>query len=354
MGSSNAVFYANWSLIPSPTFISIVPNEGPTAGNQAVTITGTNFVDGGSFGVTIGGVAATSVVRVNAGEITAVTPAHAAGSVDVVVTNNNGQFVTGTNAYTYYTDGLSPLVGDFSGDGIEQAVGLYHKDSAQFFLHWNNTYGEANNTFQFGWVDYSGDLLPLAGDWNNDGEDTIGLYQNSTGTFFLKNSNSAGDADMVFQFGPGGDDWVPVAGDWNSDGEDTIGLYQKSTGTFFLKNSNTYGDADNVFQFGIISSGDMVPIAGDWTGKGYDSVGLYQKSTGIFFLKDSNSAGDADNIFQFGPTGTGEIVPLAGDWTYSGKDTIGIYQHSTAIFFLKNSNTYGDADIAFVYGWVIT
>jgi PKD repeat protein len=84
-----------------PTFTSITPNSGSTLGGTPVTIVGTNFADGGAFGVTIGGNPATSVVRVNSTHITAVTPAGTVGAKNVVITNNGGQTATGTNAYTY-------------------------------------------------------------------------------------------------------------------------------------------------------------------------------------------------------------------------------------------------------------
>jgi hypothetical protein len=51
--------------------------------------------------MTIGGAAATSVVWVDSSHITAVTPVGTAGAKDVVITNNDGQFVTGVGAYTY-------------------------------------------------------------------------------------------------------------------------------------------------------------------------------------------------------------------------------------------------------------
>jgi uncharacterized delta-60 repeat protein len=85
---------------PPPTFISITPNYGPTAGGTAVTIVGTNFVSGGSFGVTIGGADAAAVF-VNTTHITATTQPHTAGANDVVITNKDGQTVTGAGAYTY-------------------------------------------------------------------------------------------------------------------------------------------------------------------------------------------------------------------------------------------------------------
>jgi hypothetical protein len=74
---------------PSPTaphVTSITPNAGSNEGGTSVTISGTNFAAGA--GVTIGGAAATNVAVANPTTITATTPAHVAGSADVVVTIN--------------------------------------------------------------------------------------------------------------------------------------------------------------------------------------------------------------------------------------------------------------------------
>jgi hypothetical protein len=83
----------------APTVTSVSPSSGPLGGGTPVTITGTNFASGAS--VTFGGAAATNVVAVNSTQITATTPAHAAGAVNVVVTNPNTQSGTLTNGYTY-------------------------------------------------------------------------------------------------------------------------------------------------------------------------------------------------------------------------------------------------------------
>ncbi len=77
---------------PTPVVTAVSPASGSTAGGTAITITGTSFQNGAT--VTVGGTAATSVVFVNSTKITAVAPAHAAGSVAVVVTNPTTQ--TGT------------------------------------------------------------------------------------------------------------------------------------------------------------------------------------------------------------------------------------------------------------------
>ena len=86
---------------PAPTVSGVSPNNGPTTGGTAVTITGTGFQAGA--GVTFGGTAATNVVVTNATQITATTPAHAAGGVNVVVANSDGQSGTLANGFTYTT-----------------------------------------------------------------------------------------------------------------------------------------------------------------------------------------------------------------------------------------------------------
>ncbi|HVF91412.1 MAG TPA: zinc-dependent metalloprotease family protein, partial [Blastocatellia bacterium] len=76
--------------------------------------------------------------------------------------------------------------------------------------------------------------------------DTTGVFRPSNGSLFLKNSNSSGFADLLLTYGIPGD--LPVSGDWNGDGIDTIGVYRN--GNFLLRNSNTNGFADLVVTFG--------------------------------------------------------------------------------------------------------
>ena len=72
---------------PFPTVTNVVPDRGTIAGGTIVTISGTNFTNGGLVtSVSFGGTPATSFVVVNDTTITAVTPAHAVGVVDVQVT----------------------------------------------------------------------------------------------------------------------------------------------------------------------------------------------------------------------------------------------------------------------------
>jgi len=92
-----------------PTITSIAPNAGTEFGGTSVSINGSGFASGGSFGVTFGGTAATCSVT-SASLITCTTPAHATGTVDVIVTNADGQPTTSTNAFTFES---SPFVSTF-------------------------------------------------------------------------------------------------------------------------------------------------------------------------------------------------------------------------------------------------
>jgi IPT/TIG domain len=84
---------------PAPMVTGIGPSSGPASGGTGVTIMGTGFQSGAT--VSLGGTAANNVVVGSGTSITATTPAHAAGSVNVVVTNSDAQGDTLSNGYSY-------------------------------------------------------------------------------------------------------------------------------------------------------------------------------------------------------------------------------------------------------------
>lgn len=86
---------------PSPTALTVAavsPTIGPTEIASEIRVTGTGFLNGATL--MLGGAAA-RVIGVTSTAITAMTTAHAAGSVDVVVTNPGGPSVTLAGAYTF-------------------------------------------------------------------------------------------------------------------------------------------------------------------------------------------------------------------------------------------------------------
>ncbi|HEY2808963.1 MAG TPA: IPT/TIG domain-containing protein [Steroidobacteraceae bacterium] len=105
--ANGRVYVATWSkkvavyglLAPAPILTTVSPTSGPTTGGTAVTLTGQNFASGAT--VTVGGAAAAAVVVVSATQITVKMPLHAQGSVNITVTNPDGQSGTLTSGFTF-------------------------------------------------------------------------------------------------------------------------------------------------------------------------------------------------------------------------------------------------------------
>jgi hypothetical protein len=103
----------------APAVTGLGTTSGSTAGGTSVTVSGSGFT--GATGVTFGGTAASFTVRSD-GWLTATAPAHAAGTVDVVVTTPSGSSATGAaDRYTYAAaaspavTGLTPASGGTAG-----------------------------------------------------------------------------------------------------------------------------------------------------------------------------------------------------------------------------------------------
>ena len=149
-------------------------------------------------------------------------------------------------------------------------------------------------------------------------------------------------------YGPAGSDWTPIAGDWNGNDVDTVGLYNATTSTFYLRNTNTTGVANDTFVFTSVDGG-KTPIVGDWNGNGVDTIGLYSSATSAFSLRNTNGPGAADLRFGFGQAAAG-LKPIAGDWDGDGVDTVGVYNPGVSVFSLKDSLGDGFTDATFHYG----
>jgi Right handed beta helix region len=228
---------------------------------------------------------------------------------------------------------------------VKETVGIFRQSLNTYFLKNSNTTGTADITHVFGMAPTTD--LPVVGDWDGDGVDTVGVYNPSAGQYRLKNSNAPG-SPIVFTpvLGIPGD--RPMAGDWNSDGVDGIGVYRPSSGLIYLKNDpTTSGIADFTMVLGI--PGD-VAVAGDWNGDGKDSPGVYRPSWQRFFL--TNQVCNCGVFADYSPIlGVPGDVALAGDWTGSGRTGIGVFRPSNGLIYLKNDPTVsGIPDIKIVFG----
>ena len=178
--------------------------------------------------------------------------------------------------------------------------------------------------------------IPVVGDWDGNGTETIGVFR--SGTWYLRNANGGGAPDLAFTWGSPGD--VPVVGDWDGDGRDMIGVFRN--GIWYLRNSNSGGPVDAAFGWG---SPDDVPVVGDWNGDGVDSIGVFRNGT--WYERNSNNSGPVDTAFGWGAPSD---VPVVGDWDGDGRDTIGVRRSNN--YYLRKSNNGGGVDVTNTVGAV--
>jgi hypothetical protein len=217
---------------------------------------------------------------------------------------------------------------------VDPATGIWHLRGV----------GGATNSFFYG---NPGDF-PIVGDWNCDGIDTPGLYRQSDGFVYLRNSNSQGIANIRFFFGNPGD--IPLAGDFDGDGCDTVSIYRASEARIYVinelgANDGGLGAADFNYIFG--NPGDK-PFVGDFNGDGIDTVGLHRESTGFVYFRNSHTQGVANAEFFFGDPGDRLV---AGDWgVVNGVDTPAVFRPSNTTFYFRYTNTQGNANESITMG----
>ena len=142
---------------------------------------------------------------------------------DVVAGNGQDQLFVG-----FGIQGDIPVVGNWNNDHTGDEVGVFRPSTGEWILD-EDMDGTAETTIPpFGGI---GDI-PVVGDWNGDGEIEIGIYRplpgfgQDEGLWTLDNNgNRAFDPPtdtLVFNFGEFGS--IPIVGDWDNDGADSIGI----------------------------------------------------------------------------------------------------------------------------------
>ncbi len=144
-----------------------------------------------------------------------------------------------------------PVAGDFDGDGLDD-VAVARNGNWLIRTAWD---GKVYGPFVLGAGAWPS-VVPVVGDWDGDGIDGIGYYCRDgavcpAGTWKLLQTiwdDPASANTFVYNPGPLA---YPVAGDWDADGKDTVGVKSMTTpGTWRLNNQNDGSAAEITFDFG--------------------------------------------------------------------------------------------------------
>jgi hypothetical protein len=215
-----------------------------------------------------------------------------------------------------------PVAGDWDGDG-QDTVGLYHRGEGKFYLRNSNTTGGADATAIYG---NPGDI-PIVGRWSSAmNYDGIGVFRDDgtgIGFYTYQKVNAEASGGIIFDnfyvvFGDVGD--IPVAGDWDGDGYDSIGVYSPNNGVYMLSNSITgNGEINYIVPFGEPSAH---PFTGGWRCYGASCqtkiTGLGYYRNGIFTLAEDLLADSPLTTINYTVNGNSTLIPGVEVWPLSG------------------------------------
>ncbi|MCE9608393.1 MAG: VCBS repeat-containing protein [Planctomycetia bacterium] len=220
---------------------------------------------------------------------------------------------------------------------------------------------------------------PIAGDFNGDGYDELGMFVDGRWYVDLNGNNTWDRDDLWASFGNRGD--VPVVGDWNQDGKDDFGIVTRSgvslraaasTEPGFAHPLNTNRNVSknlgvprteiepallrtssggeqraavrHVFEFGAANS---IPVVGDWTGTGVSSIGTFQDGCWKLDLDGDGRWTTADAMIDLGQPGD---LPIVGDFNRDGRDDLGIYRRGTWHIDTTGDRRLGNDDLILQLG----
>lgn len=231
------------------------------------------------------------------------------------------------------------LVGDWNGDG-EDDMGKVDLSVSGFFLDkngnksWDQPVGGDQQTVFAAFANTDGLSTPLSGDWNMDGADEIGWYVPGSDLFILDFDGDGiwnPSVDKIGVVGPNRTQGIPIVGDWNGNGQDSIGKVVGSQYFLDIDGNNFWNpgtDRETTFAgFATV----FQPVVGNFDGDvaGSDEIGKYVPGSGgnDLFLLDSFQS---DGIYTSGMDRISAVaqvfgagVPIICDFNDDGTDDVG-------------------------------
>lgn len=188
--------------------------------------------------------------------------------------------------------------------------GMYYTGSYNFVKFFNAWFGSTTSSVRD---------ISFVGDWDGDGQDTLGIKR---GREYLLDNNNDGIEEVRVSWGKPTDQ--VIVGDWDNDGKDEIGLKR---GREYFLDTNNDGRSNAYIAWGRPT--DQV-IIGDWDNDGKDETGLKR---GRQYFLDSNNDGRSNFYFSWGRP-TDQVI--VGDWNGNGQDTLGLKRGRE--YFLDSDN----------------
>jgi len=213
------------------------------------------------------------------------------------------------------------VAGDFDGDGSDD-LGIVESSVGNWFARKSKV---AAGVIQQGFNWGSSDMWPMVGSYDADAQDEFVVYQPSTGAWYIRNLGIRPPVLMGTVWG--GPTLIPVEGDYDADGRDDLAVYDLYTGKWFIRTVS----GKLLFFDGQWGGAGSMPVSGDYNGDGKSDLAVFDQVTGAWYIKTRSG-----QVLYFGGIWGAGLTAVPGDYDGDGASDLAVYEESTGNWYIKS------------------
>ncbi|MBI3985461.1 MAG: hypothetical protein HY343_00950 [Lentisphaerae bacterium] len=213
--------------------------------------------------------------------------------------------------------------GDYNGDGISD-MALFDDNTGSWYIR-----TVAGTTLAWavpwGWPG----AVPVSGDYNGDGISDMGVFDSNTGSWYIRSLVDTTAGTTIAWGTPWG--WpgaVPVSGDYNGDDRSDLGIFDSNTGYWYVYSLT---GAALAWQVPWGWPGARA-VPGDYDADGIADMAVFDSNTGSWYIRSVAGV----TIAWGTPWGWPGAIPVSGDYNSDDRSDLGIFDSNTGYWYVSS------------------